>query len=190
MNSPQGRIELRLRSLNQLFNSLDPSPFYEQDLDDNAEEFIVGWARELPRDAPLEIVIHITALPDDQGTLAETSDRVDQSVRRYFAYRQQQEQRRLSELWRIGRFSLVVGLLFLAVCFTVANLLGNDDAQPHAMLRLFRESLIIVGWVALWRPLEIFLYDWWPIARSRQLYKKLAAASVMLVQDTVSRSAR
>jgi hypothetical protein len=54
------------------------------------------------------------------------------------------------------------------------------------MLRLFRESLIIVGWVALWRPLEIFLYDWWPIARSRQLYKRLAAASVTLMQDAVT----
>ncbi|MGA7532679.1 MAG: hypothetical protein WCB50_13625 [Pseudolabrys sp.] len=23
-----------------------------------------------------------------------------------------------------------------------------------------QESLIIVGWVAIWRPIEIFLYDW------------------------------
>lgn len=190
MSSHKGRIELRLRSLNQLFNSLDPSPFYEQDLDDDAEEFIVGWAREIPRDESLEIVIHVSELPDDTKTLAETADRVDRSVRRYFSYRQQQEQRRLSELWRIGRYSLMVGLLFLAVCFTAANLLGNDDEQPQAMLRLVRESLVIVGWVALWRPLEIFLYDWWPVARSRQLYKRLAAASVTLVQDTISRSVR
>lgn len=186
MNSNKGRIELKLRSLNQLFNSLDPSPFYEQDLDDDAEEFIVGWARELPRDEPFEIVIHVSELPDDAKALSETADRVARSVRQYFAYRQQQEQRRLSELWRIGRFSLMVGLLFLAVCFTAANLLGNDDAQPQAMLRLVRESLIIVGWVALWRPLEIFLYDWWPVARSRHLYQRLAAASVTLMPDALT----
>jgi len=186
MNAQPSRIELRLHSLNQLFNSLDPSPFYEQDLDDDAEEFIVGWARELSHDQAFQIVIHVRVQPNDEGTMAETADRVNRSVRQYFAYRQQQEQRRLRELWRIGRYSLVVGLLFLAVCFTAANLLGNDDAGQHPMLRLFRESLIIVGWVALWRPLEIFLYDWWPIARSRQLYKRLAAASVTLMQDAVT----
>jgi hypothetical protein len=123
-------------------------------------------------------------VPGDQGTLDEVAERVQTSVQRYFEYRGQQEQRRLSELWRIGRFSLLVGLAFLAVCFTAANLLGEDNGGQHPMLKLFRESLIIVGWVALWRPLEIFLYDWWPIARHRSLYRRLAKADVRLVTAT------
>lgn len=36
-------ISVKLRDINQLFNSMDPSPFIEKDLDDKAEEFIVGW---------------------------------------------------------------------------------------------------------------------------------------------------
>lgn len=56
----RNRIELRLRHVNQLFNSLDPAPFYEQDLDTDAEEFIVGWARHVAtaRDFPLRLVAH------------------------------------------------------------------------------------------------------------------------------------
>ena len=46
--------------------------------------------------------------------------------------------------------------------------------------RLVEESLLILGWVANWRPLEIFLYDWWPLARRRDLYRRLAAAAVEL----------
>lgn len=42
-------IEVRLRDLGQLFNSLDPSPFLDRDLDAEAEKFIVSWAHELPR---------------------------------------------------------------------------------------------------------------------------------------------
>jgi hypothetical protein len=34
------------------------------------------------------------------------------------------------------------------------------------------EGLLIVGWVAMWRPLEIFLYDWRPIWRRCRLYAK------------------
>ena len=36
------RIQLRLRELAQLFNSMDPSPFLDRDLDADAEEFIVS----------------------------------------------------------------------------------------------------------------------------------------------------
>ena len=41
-------IKLKLRDMSQLFNSMDPSPFIEKDLDDDAEEFIVSWARNSP----------------------------------------------------------------------------------------------------------------------------------------------
>jgi hypothetical protein len=44
--------------------------------------------------------------------------------------------------------------------------------------RLVDESFLILGWVANWRPLEIFLYDWWPLARRRDLYRRLSSASV------------
>jgi len=43
---------------------------------------------------------------------------------------------------------------------------------------LIEQSLPILGWVANWRPLEIFLYDWWPLARRRDLYRRLAAATL------------
>jgi hypothetical protein len=45
---------------------------------------------------------------------------------------------------------------------------------------LVEESFLILGWVANWRPLEIFLYDWWPLARRRDLYRRLSAAPVEL----------
>ncbi len=45
---------------------------------------------------------------------------------------------------------------------------------------LVEQSFLILGWVANWRPLEIFLYDWWPLARRRRLYRRLAAAAVEL----------
>ena len=54
-------IELRLHDINQLFNSMDPSPFREKDLDIEAEEFIVDWAREPPKHEPLLLTIHLPA---------------------------------------------------------------------------------------------------------------------------------
>jgi hypothetical protein len=50
------QIEVHVAELKQLFNAMDPSPFRERDLAPNADEFIVGWAREAPRDAPLALL--------------------------------------------------------------------------------------------------------------------------------------
>jgi hypothetical protein len=49
---------------------------------------------------------------------------------------------------------------------------GNDSASD-----IFGEGMSIVGWVAMWRPLEIFLYEWMPIRRRCRMLAKLAEMS-------------
>ena len=44
-------IEVHVAELKQIFNSFDPTPFRERDIDPRAEEFIAGWAREIVRQA-------------------------------------------------------------------------------------------------------------------------------------------
>ena len=76
-------IELRIEEISQLFHTLDPFPFREKDLDADAEEFIVSWARELPADQPLKIIVH---LPDTQASRPEAKELVG-AMTRYFNYR-------------------------------------------------------------------------------------------------------
>jgi hypothetical protein len=49
--------------------------------------------------------------------------------------------------------------------------------------RLLHESVVIGAWVALWRPLEILLYDWWPILGEAWLFDRLRAMHVQVVRD-------
>ena len=48
-------------------------------------------------------------------------------------------------------------------------------------LKILRESLTIGGWVAMWRPMQIFLYEWWPLARRGRIYRNLSHAEVAVV---------
>jgi hypothetical protein len=170
-----GAIEVRVNDVSQLFDTLDPFPFPERDLDRDAEEFIVGWARELPRDHPLKIVVHMPAVE-----IAKSDpNAISAAMNRYFTYRSGVIERDLHELFRVGRLSLVIGLSVLAAALVVSQTLSRlFTSMPLG--RFFQESLIIVAWVANWRPLEIFLYDWWPIVRRRNLYYRLAKAPVEL----------
>jgi hypothetical protein len=165
-------IELRLREIAQLFNSLDPSPFLERDLDAKAEEFIESWAAEIPKHRELALVIHVATPP------ATTMD-VPAAVRAYFCHRAEHKQREFLQLMRRGRLSLVVGLVFLAGCLIVAQWIA---LEPHGTaLEIVRESLSIVGWVAMWRPLEIYLYDWWPVRAERRNLQRLARMEVKVL---------
>jgi hypothetical protein len=167
-------IEVNLNRLAQLFNSLDPSPFHERDLDQDAEDYIVGSAEEAPRHKSLRLVIH---LPADQVPPPGATD-LESAVHHYFAYRETHERRRLRLLFRDGRIALITGLAFLLACTLLRELafsLGRG-----AISGIIGEGMLIIGWVAMWRPLEIFLYEWVPIRRRCRILAKLANTPVIV----------
>ena len=166
-------IEVRVDDIAQLFHTLDPFPFREKDLDREAEEFIVGWARELAGDQPIKIIIHFPGTEIQTKTAMELSE----AFARYFSERTDAVQRDLNELFRVGRRSLAIGVTILIACLMSAHFVVGVFVEPP-FKRLAEESLLILGWVANWRPLEIFLYDWWPLTRRRELYRRLSTATV------------
>jgi len=167
-------IELQLENAGQLFDTLDPMPFREKDLDRKAEDYIVSWARELPRQAPICIRVYLPA----RETEVEQAKVLPQALGRYFSYRAEALGRDLDELFRIGRLSLLVGLIVLGLCVSGARMAAQRGGQFGDLLK---EGLIILGWVANWRPIEIFLYEWWPIVRHRNLLKRLSKAEITVV---------
>ena len=169
-------IELHLHSLDQLFDTRDPSPFRERGLDPKADEFIVDSARELCSRRPREIVLHLDQAPDDPDAQRVVSD----AIRTHFARRSEFSRRELRQLMRRGLVSLAIGLTFLVMLFLIAQATGLVTAES-GFRTLVRESLLIIGWVAMWRPLEIFLYDWWPIVGEQRLHDRLSRIKVRIV---------
>jgi hypothetical protein len=179
--SSENVIEVRVDQISQLFHTLDPFPFREKDLDREAEEYIVGWARELPTKVPFRILVHFPDVESQTKAAGELSE----AFGRYFAGRAAVIQGDLNELFRIGRRSLGIGVPFLLVCLFSANLVAGYFAEAP-FKRMVEESFLILGWVANWRPLEIFLYDWWPIALRRDLYRRLSSAAIELKPYSVA----
>jgi len=165
-------IELNLRAADQLFNTMDPSPFHEKDLDGDAEEFILGWAREFPLAASVRLLVHLREWPKE----GDVQSVVTAAVHHHFANRARLNHLEFRHLMRDGRWSLAVGLMFLAACLVAGEaLLGH---QPGTLANVLRESLTIGGWVAMWRPMEIYLYEWWPLRRRGRFYQKLSQMPV------------
>ncbi|NCS46904.1 MAG: hypothetical protein GPJ29_02305 [Microcystis aeruginosa BK11-02] len=160
-------IEIKLNQLQQVFNSLDPSPFLDRDLDDNAENYIINSVDDFPLNTPLKLVFYLPS--NEQNTARHL---LPSALHNYFDYRQQGEQRKLRTIWRQGRISLLIGLSFLFVCLSLSELISRFGSDTF--IHFLEEGLLISGWVALWRPLEIFLYEWWPVSHQQKIFAKLA----------------
>jgi hypothetical protein len=160
-------IRLKLRDVAQLFNSMDPSPFIEKDLDEDAEEFIVSWAQEFPADDPVRLHIYLEYLPAENPR-----ELIKTAVHNYFAHRAEITDLEFKRLLAQGRISLIIGLVFLSACLVFSKVLLGHETGTWAVV--VREGLTIAGWVAMWRPMQIYLYDWWPLRRRERVYEKLS----------------
>lgn len=178
-------IEVRVAELRQLFNAIDPSPFRERDLDPEAEEFIVEWGRDFPAGAPLALIVHL----ERAAGQAEEATLLRDAVHKFFAQRAAETRRKLRDLFRRGRISLVIALVFLAACVAIGDALAAYLAGTR-LASVAREGFLIGGWVAMWRPLEVFLYDWWPIRAEARLFDRLSTMPVRIeYEDTASSDA-
>ena len=173
-------IDLKVRHSRQLFDGRDPAPFRERDLDEDAVEYLLAAAQEIPLKQPLAIVVTISEEPEPR--LAP--DEIVEAVRGHFIYEGEQIERRLREHVRRGRMILGVGLTVLVVFLTLAELTVSLPAGP--LREILREGLVITGWVAMWRPLEVLLYDWWPLIDERRQIRRILDAPVSIRYDGVT----
>jgi hypothetical protein len=111
-------------------------------------------------------------LPDEAAVLRD-------AIHEFFRHRAETERQRLRELFRVGRTSLVIGLFALAAAIGLADFLATL-LKGSSIGEIVRESLTIGGWVSMWRPLEVFLYDWWPIRNEALLSDRLAAMPIRI----------
>ena len=167
-------IEIRLAGIGQLFDPLDPAPLAERSLDWKSEEYIVGSARDLPPSEPLKLVLYLPAAEIASADAANVAS----AVRNYFDYRVDTAARGLRHLWREGRLTLAIGFAFLFICISLRQLIFAF--APGTLPHIVAESLLILGWVAMWRPVQLFLYEWWPLRRDRDIFARLRDMPVEL----------
>lgn len=158
----------------QLFDSFDPAPFREKDLDPDAEEYIYNAVDEFPLKKPLEIMIHLPSA--EVNTEIETD--LKEAIKNHFSYKKLLTEIELKRLLYQGRRNLIIALTFLFVCLLVIRLLSAFEES--LVNTLFSEGLLIIGWVAMWEPVHIFLYGWWPIVHRRNIYEKIVHMDVYI----------
>lgn len=165
-------IEIKIKKINQLFNSLDPSPFLEKDLDVDAFEYIVSSVSEHPLKTKQKIVLYLPK--SHRKSISEIE--IKRAIHNYFEYKTILAERGIKLKLREGQFSFVIGLTFLISCLLVGEYI-QGLAQTMWTYIAF-EGLLIGGWVAMWKPISDVLYEWWPIWKEKNIYHKISEMDI------------
>ena len=162
-------IELRIQKLEQLFDTLDPAPFHDKALDRNVDAYLLESAGEYSVGTPLKVMIHAPA------ELAAHITEIEHAIHTHFALAAQQAERRHRRRRSVGRLALLTGLAILVLALSLRSWL-KSVSNPFA--EAFSEGLMILAWVALWRPIETIGFDSWEARQQRRLLAKLARVPV------------
>jgi hypothetical protein len=170
---PISTVSLHVRSLAQLFNSFDPSPFWDRDLDRDAAQFIEEEFSDRPRDRAW----HLNITTVEAVEPSHEAD-VQEAVKRYYQRSTESTRHAIREKLRISRISLAIGVSVFAACMVGHELLAGevDGHLPRAL----DEGLIVLAWIALWLPIEQLVGDLIPLLRRRSFYSHIAKMHVHL----------
>jgi len=116
-------IELELHSMMQIFNSFDPAPFHEKELDEDAEVYIYNIVGEFPLKKPLEIIIHV---PPSEFN-GETERTLKEAIRNHFLYKKVLTDIDLKRLLQRGRRNMTIAVFFLFLCLLIIRFLSTFE---------------------------------------------------------------
>jgi hypothetical protein len=162
-------IALRLDDLRDLFHEPEFDPFQGRFNRLSGFDQILAELKPLSLRRPLR-----TTLLIPRTQVAEPSARVlSEVVRGYCDLQIGQIDKEMASLRWQGIKALQTGMLFLAACLLLSAFFGGLDSLPEFLRTFLSEGFLIAGWVSLWHPTEILLYEWWPLWRDKQLYKRM-----------------
>jgi hypothetical protein len=169
-------VDIVLSSILQLFDRRDPSPFKEKDLDEDFSRYLILAMSELRGAEKVKLVIK---MQEHHPSFLKARD-VEEAIMNYYSFELENSRNDLTVLFLLGRRSLLIGLSFLAFFY-----LGYFFTKEHSSLIMgfLGESLHVLGWVAMWKPINIFLYEWWPIRDRIKLMARLQKIKVEIITD-------
>ena len=165
-------IEVRVKNSRQLFDARDPAPFRERDLDDDFVEYILSSVREFAISRPLKIVIYV----EENETKDLPKDSISEAIHSYFSYKIDLQRGDLKTFMKRAQLFLFIGLFVLAACIGIAQSLTIPS--PPGAIGILREGIVIFGWVSIWKPIELVLFDWYPLIEKLRFYKKLLGTEI------------
>lgn len=171
------QLTVRVRALDDLFVAGEPKPFDEEPNYWPALEHIYRTIKPKRLGRPTRLTVIVPAAEGKQGLAAQTSA----AIRRWSELRIEEARSEIAFHRKEGVAKLLLGMLFLAICLGLQQAAEEATFLPDFLQVFLAAGFEILGWVVLWTPIAIFLYDWWPHRQDIGVYEHIANMDVEVV---------
>lgn len=176
MSQETCEIPLQLQSIKSFFQAPEIDPFTGEDNVVSGIEQVMDTMKIHRNWKSTTFRIVITVPPDAPDL--DLAPQLPRALATYCAKRMQYARRKRTETRLEGRQALRIGIVFLAICLAASATVERLLADRVLIGNLLAESLMIAGWVGLWRPMELLLNGWWPFASDVDIYEKIRNTAI------------
>jgi hypothetical protein len=136
------------------------------------EDYIFNSAKNFSLDKKIKLIIHIPKEEKD-------TDLIKHTIHKHFAYKAKEISLHLNQQFYQWIINMIIGILFLVLCLILVEVL---EVFSHInIIKIIKESLLIIGWVALWEPVSFILFGWRAKKRDKLFCKKLSSIAISFV---------
>lgn len=165
-------LDLALADLDDLFVARPADPLRGRFEDRSGIENLLDSV------APSRDLLHVRiALTRGDGGEA-TGEDIAEAIAGYADARLDRVATELARIRRLAFKELAFGLAFLAFCLLASSLLAGVEITPDWLGDFFVEGLIIIGWIALWHPVDMLFFERLPLIRQRRILHRLRGVQV------------
>ena len=172
-------LEVRLTTVGRIFDNRDPAPFHERALDPDFVDYLVEGSRERAGADSIRIVVWLLE-PCATGE-------IEHAVHAHFERALLRTDRRRREQLQTGWIALAIAAIAVTVLMGLSELVAKNVVGTLGSG--LREALVISGWVLMWRPIEVLIYDSIPWRRERRILRALSEAHIDVRSDEAAKAA-
>ncbi len=159
-------INISSKKIEDLYSIYDKkSTFVKKDLDDDFEKYLIESVEEIGNH-PFIIRFYFS-----EQSQENINEKLKNSIKNYFDYLQNLEQRKLKEQVKNSSIFIIIGFIFVAI----ALILGDNE---KFLLKLLSEGSMVAGWVSLWEALATILIKWLPLRDKLKVLNKISNAKI------------
>jgi hypothetical protein len=155
-------IDVRIESIEHMFDNRDPAPFRARDLDPDLVEYLIAAAEDVSHE-PFRVVFWLRKM--------EQAKEIEPAFRAHMQYELERVARRIRRQRREGQVVLAIGIAVLVALFGLGQL---AERLPGG--EVIHELLHLASWVVMWRPIDTLVYQGLPMFHERKLMRRLCGA--------------
>lgn len=168
-------LNIDIKSIDDLLKNNGSIASIEESLSKSIEEYLFKAVKSYPTRQKIKLLIIIK-----ENQRQWNDEEIARVVHSHFCYKVKESRIFLKEQFRQWGINSFIGILFLIFCLILGGIL--DKFTHIGIIKIVKESLLIIGWVALWEPVSFILFGWRVINRDKHYYMKLCDIPIEVIE--------